>query len=362
MLLCRDCQIPYPENQVPYRCPDCNGLYEFNFIPAFDLNKVEPELTGIWRYRHTFDAVNQGPVVSLGEGNTPVVWSEAFRKKIAFKLEFLNPTGSFKDRGTCLLVSFLLGRGVKSAVEDSSGNAGASFAAYAAATGMKATVYVPDYASGPKRYQIERYGANVISIPGKRSNTSDAVKNAAKNGTAYASHVYFPHDVLGYATIAYELLEQLGDFPGTVIAPTGQGSLLHGVGVGFDALYRAGYTSGRPVLVGVQSAACSPYWNAWIEGKTRVRKVKEGETIAEGVRSRAPVRAKSVLEAVISSAGRFVKVEEKNILPGRDQLANRGLFVEPTSAIIWDGLSQIVGQVPEPIVAILTGSGLKSVS
>ena len=86
----------------------------------------------------------------------------------------------------------------------------------------------------------------------------------------------------------------------------------------------------------------------------------EGETLAEGVRSRRPIRLESLIQLVRSTRGRFVIVNEESILVGRDQLAFRGLFVEPTSAIVWDGLSQIIGQVPEPIVAILTGSGLKS--
>jgi threonine synthase len=360
MMLCSNCQSSYPEIEVPHRCPLCGGIYEFSKKPAFHVDQVDGGLPGIWRYQHTFPLPDQAPIVSLGEGNTPIVWRKAFGREIGFKLEFLNPTGSFKDRGTALLVSFLRNRGVAAAVEDSSGNAGASFAAYAAATGIEPTVYVPSYASGPKRTQIEIYGAKVVSVPGKRSNTAAAVQEAANKGSVYASHVYFPHDVYGYATIAYEIYEQLGAAPGAVITPTGQGSLLQGIGMGFDALFRAGLVNRRPVLVGVQVSACAPLYQAWTKGTTTVERVSEGDTLAEGVRTQSPVRAKSILEYVNLSFGCFVKVEEENILPGRDQLAHQGLFVEPTSAIIWDGLSQVSGQVPDPIVAVLTGSGLKS--
>ena len=318
-------------------------------------------MPGIWRYRHTFCLPKNAAVISLGEGNTPLVWSEAFERKVAFKLEFLNPTGSFKDRGTVPLVSFLGSRGVTAAVEDSSGNAGASFAAYAAVAGIRARIFVPAYASGPKRAQIEAYGAEVISVPGERSKATEAVERAALDGAVYASHAYMPHDLLGYATVAYELFEQLGEAPGTVITPVGQGSLLLGVGRGFEVLHHAGLIDCLPVLIGVQAAACAPLWMAFNEGaRPGSNYISENETLAEGVRVRYPLRGESLLPLVRYTRGRFVVVDEVSILPGRDQLAYRGLFVEPTSAIVWDGLSQVVGQVPEPIVAILTGSGLKS--
>ena len=360
MIQCSDCQSSYPVDQTPFQCINCGGVYDFTCKLDFDINQVAVDLPGIWRYQHTFCLPESAPIISLGEGNTPLVWSQAFDRKIAFKLEFLNPTGSFKDRGTAPLVSFLRARGVTTAVEDSSGNAGASLAAYAAAAGMNAKIFVPASASGPKRAQIEAYGAEVISVPGHRSNAAAAVKKVAQNGAVYASHVYMPHDVLGYATIAYELVEQLGEAPGTVITPAGQGSLLLGVGYGFVALQRAGLISSMPVLVGVQAAACAPLWNAFNSGVIVFDSITEGETLAEGVRTRVPLRGETLIPFVRSTHGRFVAVDEESILPGRDQLAYRGLFVEPTSAIVWDGLSQIVGQVPEPIVAILTGSGLKS--
>ncbi len=266
MIKCIDCQSSYPVDQTPYQCLQCGGVYDFTCQLGFDTNQIAVDLPGIWRYQHTFSLPENVPIISLGEGNTPLVWSRAFDRKIAFKLEFLNPTGSFKDRGTAPLVSFLRSRGVTTAVEDSSGNAGASFAAYAAAAGMNAKIFVPAYASGPKRAQIEAYGAEVIGVPGPRSKAAEAVKKAAQNGAVYASHVYMPHDILGYATIAYELLDQLGKAPGTVITPAGQGSLLLGVGYGFDALLRAGLISRMPVLVGVQAAACAPLWTAYIAG------------------------------------------------------------------------------------------------
>jgi threonine synthase len=358
---CTNCLRPYPQTEAPYRCPVCGGLFDFNSTPVFDPQKTDTGLPGIWRYRHAMGLPDQAPVVHLGEGSTPLVWAPAFERQIAWKLEYTNPTGSFKDRGTAALVSFLLSRGVKAAIEDSSGNAGASFAAYAARAKMHARVFIPDSASGPKRRQIEAYGAEVVRIMGPRSNAAEAVRKAAENQAAvYASHAYMPFNLMGYATLAYEIVDQMANPPGTVILPVGQGGLLLGLARGFAALVDAGLISKSPALVGVQARACAPLWALASYGADGLVWVTEGETLAEGIRVSFPLRGDAVLQALESSGGVFVAVDEEQILPGRDQLSYRGFYVEPTSAIVWNGLSQIIRNVPEPLVVILTGSGLKS--
>jgi threonine synthase len=359
-VLCTNCRRPYPEDGAPYRCLICGGVFDYAGNPAFESIETDQRLPGIWRYRPTFGLPEQAPVVSLGEGNTPLIEAEAFGKKIFFKLEFTNPTGSFKDRGSATLVSFLRSRGVQSAVEDSSGNAGASFAAYAARAGIGARVYVPDSASGPKRAQIEAYGAEVVNILGPRTNASEAVKRAASDGAVYASHAYLPYNLVGYATLAYELVEQLGGAPGSLILPVGQGGLILGAGRGFQALVKAGRISKFPVLVGVQARACAPLWALSAYGMQGLAWVSEGETVAEGVRVLHPVRGDAVLKVVEDSGGLFVAVDEKEIMQGRDELSLRGLYVEATSAIVWNALSKLIEEAPEPVVVVLTGSGLKS--
>ena len=359
MIACTNCQQPYPEKGVPYQCPKCGGLWDYRFFPLFDPSRVEENLPGIWRYRHAFCLPEDAPMISLGEGNTPLIWSEGFNRQIGFKLEFQNPSGSFKDRGTAVLMSFLRGRKAISAVEDSSGNAGASFAAYAARASIKARVYVPDSASGPKRNQIAAYGAEVLGVPGPRSNAAEAVRQAALKGEIYASHAYLPFNLPGYATAAYELWEQLNDAPGTVILPAGQGGLLLGISRGFTTLKQSGLINRIPTLVAVQARACAPLWALANFGTQGLASVSEEPTLAEGVKVKYPVRGDTVMRAVVDSGGTFVAVDEKEILPGRDQLSRRGFYVEPTSAIVWNALSQVVERVPEPIVVMLTGSGLK---
>jgi threonine synthase len=358
---CSNCHKPYPEAGVPHQCAHCGGVFSLAGGIDYSAEKIERELPGLWRYRHTFGLPEDAPVISLGEGDTPLVEGNGFGKKLAFKLEYLNPSGSFKDRGTAPLASLLKTRGVKEAVEDSSGNAGASFAAYAARAGLKARVFVPSYASGPKRKQIEAYGAELVPVEGPRSEAGVAVRKAAEQGAVYASHSLLPFGLTGIATIAYELFEQLGQVPGTVIAPAGHGSLLYGIGQGFEALKATGIIQTKPVLVGVQARACAPFWALITQGVAGLAWVTEGETFAEGVRVRQPVRGDELLRIVEASGGTFLAVEEEQILPARDALAHAGLFVEPTSAIVWAGLQQIAEQLPEPIVLILSGSGMKAI-
>lgn len=357
---CGNCHRPFPEESIPYRCQHCGGVFRIDAGVQYSADKIELDLPGIWRYRHSFGLPAHAPVVSLGEGNTPLVEGRGFGKKLAFKLEFANPTGSFKDRGTAPLAALLKARGVDEAVEDSSGNAGASFAAYAARAGIRARVFVPESASGPKRAQIEAYGAKLMPIAGPRSEAAAAVRKAADVGAVYASHAYLPFGLPGIATIAYELVEQLGQTPGAVLAPVGHGSLLLGMAKGFEALRAAGIIANHPVLVGVQARACAPLWALSTQGAAGLAWVIEGKTLAEGVRVLHPLRGDELMAAVEASGGRFLAVEEEKILPARDALAKAGLFVEPTSAIVWAALEQIAEDLPEPIALILSGSGLKA--
>jgi threonine synthase len=340
-------------------------VFDYSGPLIYNPELVELSMPGIWRYRHTFDLAGGVPNVSLGEGNTPLVWGEAFDYKVGFKCEYLNPTGSFKDRGSALLVGFIKSRGGRMVVEDSSGNAGASLAAYAARGGLKARIYMPDSISGPKRCQIETYGAQVTETKGPRWKATEALLSDLEMETdesqlTYASHASLPFNLPGYATIAYEIVEQIGITPGTVIVPVGQGGLLLGIARGFDALQQSGAITSQPELIGVQARLCAPLWAINKFGSAGLSLIAEEETLAEGIRIQKPIRGDTLLKVVNRFGGKFLAVEENEILPGRDQLANRGFYVEPTSAVVWNGIEQIVDGAVEPIIVILTGSGLKS--
>jgi len=377
---CSVCGFEYPPVGAPYRCLKCGGVYDYTGPIPFDLQRVQSGIPGIWGYQHTFQLPDEAQAVTLGEGNTPLVRGEAFGSSVLFKCEYQNPTGSFKDRGTATLTSFLVSRKVTLAVEDSSGNAGSSFAAYAARAGIKAKIFIPDSASGPKRSQIEAYGAQVVRIMGPRANAAEAVRRAVEPASGvikpaalpaegeaepeqlpvYASHTHMPFLLPGYARLAYELYAELGTVPGTVVMPVGQGGLLLGVGRGFEALRAAGLITSVPKLIGVQARACAPLWAVSAYGAAGLSWTADGETVAEGIRSTHPTRGDAVLQIVKSSQGTFLAIDEEEILPGMRALARRGFYVEPTSAVVWGAIAQIAGHVPEPMVVVLTGSGLKS--
>jgi len=360
-IFCTNCDRVYPPDGLPYLCPTCGGLYDFRNPIPLDPGQMDQSQPGIWRYHHTFGLPPNSEPVSLGEGSTPLQWAEVFGRKVAFKCEFLNPSGSFKDRGSAVIAAWLQSRSISEAVEDSSGNAGASFAAYAARAGIKAKVFIPESTSGPKRRQIEAYGAELVPVPGMRTDAAKAVMTVAEGSTAYASHVYLPFNLPGYATCAYEIFEQLENkMPGSVILPTGQGGLLLGLSRGLDALRIAiNQDNTIPKLIGVQARACAPLWAMFTGDAGEAELVTENPTLAEGVKVINPIRGDPVVKALIASNGYLCVVDEDEILPGRDALARFGFYVEPTSAIVWSALEQTIQDLPDPVVVVLTGSGYK---
>lgn len=353
---CLNCGRAYPESGAPYCCPECGGLYDY--AEPFVWREAEGQAPGIWQHARAL-GLHSEPV-SLGEGRTPLLPADVFGRNVFFKCEYANPTGSFKDRGSATLASFLRTRDVSEVIEDSSGNAGASLAAFAARAGIRAQVFIPEAASGPKRTQIELYGTKLTAVQGPRSNAADAARHAAAQGGVYASHAYLPHNLVGYATCALEIVEQLENAPAAVIVPAGQGGLLLGLARGFEALQRASKINEVPAMIGVQAAACAPLVALSDMGLIGMNFVTEGPTVAEGVRVRAPLRAEAVLLAVRTSKGRLLAIAEEAILPGRDALARLGFYVEPTSALVWEALRELLPGLGDPVVAVLTGSGYKA--
>lgn len=357
---CSSCGRPYPISGFPFRCPTCGGVFEYREPIVYAPEEIAGARgSGLARFRKSYSLPPDASWVSLGEGDSPLVPAAVEGRTVHFKCEFMLPTGSFKDRGTVVLVNALAAAGVTDAVEDSSGNAGASFAAYAALAGIRARVVVPDSASPTKLGQIRAYGADVVRVLGPRSNAAEVVLRMAASGAVYASHAYQPHGLAGMATGAFEIYEQLGVAPGCVVLPVGQGTLLLGLAQGFAALQAAGRIDHPPALVGVQARACAPLWAVSRGGAAGLQMMGEGETIAEGIRIRNPIRGDAVLAAVERTGGWIEAVEEDDIAAGRQALARMGMWVEPTSAVVWPALRAGAHRMAEPVVAVLSGSGYK---
>jgi threonine synthase len=365
-LRCTRCGRGYPFDPCRFRC-DCEGPLEVSGAPAFDPARVEPDQPGLWRYRHALPLQEGTVPITLGEGTTPLVAAEWDGLPVLLKCEFLNPTGSFKDRGTAVLVSALAAAGVTRVVEDSSGNAGASLAAYAARAGLRATVYVPAHASPVKQAQIAAYGAEVRPVPGPRSESARAVLAAVGETTAYASHVYHPLVHHGMKTAAFEIVEQMRrlggsarNAPDAVVLPVGHGTLLLGLALGFAELRAAGWIERLPHLFGVQAAPCAPLAVAWERGEAQPQPLAEGETVAEGVRIAAPLRGREVLAAVRESGGGLIAMSDDETLAAQRRLARQGFYVEPTSALAVAALASLRDRLAGVVVVVLTGSGFKT--
>jgi threonine synthase len=363
-LRCSDCARNWPFDPTRWCC-DCGGVLEVVGAPSFDPTRVGEGDYTLWRYQAALSLPDGATRVTLGEGWTPLVAAEwdgrPSHLPVHLKAEHLNPTGSFKDRGAAVLVTALKAMGVQAVVEDSSGNAGAALAAYAARAGLRATVYVPAHASPLKQAQIAAYGAEVVPVDGPRAEAARAVRRAAGEGAVYASHVYSPLYLQGMKTIAFELWEQLGArAPTSVLVPVGHGGLLLGLSLGFGELLAAGLIERPPRLFGVQAQACAPLARAWERGAADVAPVEEGETVAEGVRIAAPPWGRAVLAAVRGSDGAVVALHDGETLAAQRKLAHQGIYVEPTSALAVAALDRLRDRVGDVPVVVLTGSGFKS--
>lgn len=361
-LRCSTCQTTYPVDTREWQCA-CGGIFELDEMLPFSAKAIRSEMPSIWRYRAMLPIADEEAIVTLGEGFTPLVPIQLYGLQVLCKPEFLAPTSSFKDRGTSVLVSAMREMGITDAVDDSSGNAAASLAAYCARAGIHVKIFAPAYTSPAKLSQIAVYGAELELVQGPRQNSAVAAQEAAK-AAYYASHNYNPFFAEGTKTFAYEVWEHLGHMaPHNVIFPVGNGGLLMGTYRGFMDLKRAELIERVPRLFAVQAEACAPLYAAFRQGVEEPPSVTPGETIAEGICSARPSRGVHILRAIRETRGGAVAVGEQDIEDAQYVLARQGLYVEPTSAVAGAALRKLANTLDpdEVTVVALTGSGLKSV-
>lgn len=361
-LRCRKCNQPVPWPPAAPRCPrpSCRGPLQPRRNIVFDPSLIEYLETGMWRYRHLLPPLPDEPI-TLGEGGTPLLRISGYPFNLYFKNESLNPTGSFKDRGAALLIN-TAPQG-KVVVDDSSGNAGAALAAYAARAGTTARIYVPAAAPAAKLRQIERYGAELVRVPGNRDDVTAALEAAvAEDDLFYASHTWHPGYGLALQTIAWEIWEQLGrQAPNWVIMPTGNGSLLRGIRWGFRALQKGNFIAKLPRLVAVQAAACAPLLT-YQKGEYIPQKFVGGPTVADGVAIANPPLLEAMMNAVQKTKGAVIAIPEEDILSATERLARDGFCVEPTAALGYAALPYLQPRIKShhSVVVLLTGHGFKS--
>ena len=333
-------------------------------IPTFPTARIAQRPPSLWRYEEALPAIPHEARITFQEGFTPLVPYAVGKARVWLKLDYLFPTGSYKDRGATVLISHAHTSNIKHVVQDSSGNAGCAIAGYAGKAGIGCKIFVPADTSPAKIVQIRMYGAEVVLVEGDRQATAEACLAAAQN-TYYASHVYNPLFLQGTKTFAYEVCEQMGwKAPDVVVLPAGNGTLLLGAYIGFQDLWKAGMITKLPRLVGVQAANCAPLYEAWQHNTIPNSSYIATPTLAEGIAIAQPYLGNQMLEAVRETGGNFIAVGEEAILKQLVELARQGYYVEPTSACVIAGLTTYLQNYTLPadaqIVSVLTGTGLKA--
>ncbi len=330
-------------------------------VPGLAPDGINTAERSLWRYSRALP-VDPAFRVSLGEGWTPLVGGRHDGIDVRFKLEWFNPTSSFKDRGVSVMMSQLRSQGVTRVLEDSSGNGGAAVACYAAAAGIPAKIIVPAGTSPAKILQARAFGAEIELVGGTRDEVAEeAIRQSAT--IPYASHNWNPFFLQGTKTIGYELWEQLGfTAPDNVVVVAGAGSLILGCDLAFSELLAAGQVDRLPRLLVGQPE----HWATIADAVNGIDPGSRGPrlpTIAEGASIAGPVRLPEAVAAVRRSGGAAVAVSDAEIRTAVRGLTANGLYPEPTSAVAAAALTRFLadGTVgPDQLtVVILTGSGLK---
>lgn len=332
-------------------------------LPGIRRGDIDTATRSIWRYRATFPLEVETPI-TLGEGCTPLLAATFAGSKCFFKLEWFAPTGSFKDRGTSVMLSILRQQGVSSVLEDSSGNGGSSVAGYGAAGGMQVRVLVPDSTSSAKIAQVMAYGADVQLVPGPREAT-EAAAIAQSSQIFYASHNWHPFFLQGTKSLGYELWEDFGfSVPDNIIIPTSAGSNLLGCFIAFNELIASGEIERMPRLFASQPQNCAPLHASFQAQADDYVDCEYSPTVAEGTALRRPIRLLEMLHSLRESNGGTVAISEQEIVDTSLALARQGLYVEPTSAHAAAAFSKLIKNETisdaDETVVILTGTGLKT--
>ncbi len=325
----------------------------------------------IARYRDFLPVSDSTPIVSLGEGGTPLIFSPRLSEivgrdcEVYLKYEGLNPTCSFKDRGMTVAVSKAVERGVAAVICASTGNTSASAAAYAARAGMRCVVVLPagKIASG-KLVQAFAYGAKVIAVDGNFDDALEIVRKLGARGDFAIVNSINPDRIAGQMSAAFEIIDDLGEAPDIHLLPLGNAGNLTAYWAGYREYHHAGKSSTLPAMIGFQAAGAAPIFHG--------RVIEEPETVASAIRIGNPASWQAASHAIAESRGAVDIVSDAEILEAQSWLAaNEGIFVEPASAAPIAGLMKCCDAKPSSrysfatipegsrIVCTVTGHGLK---
>jgi threonine synthase len=332
------------------------------------IESTTSKLGVIERYRDYLPVTESTPIVSLGEGNTPLVFCPRLSKRVGravfVKNEGVNPTGSFKDRGMTVAVSKAIEHGAKALICASTGNTSASAAAYAARAGISCAVILPagKIATG-KLLQAFAYGARIVAIDGNFDDALRLVRELGQGGDFAIVNSINPDRIAGQKTAAFEIIDALSDAPDFHLLPVGNAGNITAYWAGYREYHARARSTKLPVMLGFQAASAAPiFYN---------RIVEKPETVASAIRIGNPASWKQARAAISESRGAIDVVSDEEILTAQIWLAqHEGIFVEPASAAPIAGLFKCcdskeaaysLQKIPEQsrIVCTVTGHGLK---
>jgi threonine synthase len=335
-------------------------------LTPHSLNIETNRKIGGWRglietYRHYLPVTDSTPVVTLLEGNTPLIPVPYISNMIGrgvrvfVKYDGLNPTGSFKDRGMTMAITKAKEAGAKAVICASTGNTSAAAAAYARRGGLKAFVLIPDgYVALGKLAQALLYGAEVLAIKGNFDHALAIVREMADTYPVTLVNSVNPYRLEGQKTAAFEVVDTLGDAPDWLCIPVGNGGNITAYWMGFSQYHQEGKCTRLPRMMGFQAAGSAPL----VVGKP----VDHPDTIATAIRIGNPANWEKALSVQQASNGQYNPVTDQDIITAYQILAGQeGVFCEPASAASVAGLLKLQEQVPDhaTVVCVLTGNGLK---
>ncbi|MDJ0570239.1 MAG: threonine synthase [Pleurocapsa sp. MO_192.B19] len=315
-------------------------------------------------YRSYLPVSEATPVVTLLEGNTPLIPATAIASligrgvKVYVKYDGLNPTGSFKDRGMTMAISKAKEDGAKAVICASTGNTSAAAAAYARRAGMKSFVVIPDgYVALGKLAQALLYGAEIIAIDGNFDDALSIVRQLSENYPVTLVNSVNPYRLQGQKTAAFEVVDVLGNAPDWLCIPVGNAGNISAYWMGFCEYHQAGKCIHLPKMMGFQAAGAAPL----VSGEP----VANPDTLATAIRIGNPANWQKAIAVKEASGGEFNPVTDAEILDAYRLLASEeGVFCEPASAASVAGLLKVKDRVPDDatVVCVLTGNGLKDPS
>jgi threonine synthase len=369
-LECTKCGTHLPANAPQNVCPHDGGVlfarYDLKSLHgSFKPESLRRRDASLWRYREVLPEV---VLITLGEGFTPLLASREF-PNIWIKDEGLNPTGSFKARGISVAISAAKSLHLKKLAMPSAGNAASALAAYAAASGLEAHIFMPQDVPLANRIECETYGAHVTLVNGLISDCARIVaERKDKEGWFDLSTLKEPYRVEGKKTMAYELFEQFdGKLPDAIIFPCGGGVGVIGMWKAFAEMEQLGWIGAeRPKMIAVQSTGCAPLVAAWSEHKATVEPWQNASTVAAGLRVPRPYGDYLVLKILKESRGTAVAVTDDEIKEAVHHWARvEGVFAAPEGAASLAAYRKLIAEPASVIsekdcvVLFNTGTGLK---